>query len=33
MMDNVFIWTDPAGNIKPDKEKYTEKIDGAGQGG
>ena len=29
MMDNVFIRTDPAGNIKPDKEKSTEKIDGA----
>ena len=29
MMDNVFIRKDPAGNIKPDKEKSTEKIDGA----
>jgi len=29
MMDNIFIRTDPAGNIKPDKEKSTEKIDGA----
>ncbi|MCD8209132.1 MAG: terminase large subunit, partial [Bacteroidales bacterium] len=29
MMDNVFIRTDPAGNIKMDKEKSTEKIDGA----
>lgn len=29
MMDNVFIKTDPAGNIKMDKEKSTEKIDGA----
>ncbi len=29
MMDNVFIRTDPAGNIKADKEKSTEKIDGA----
>lgn len=29
MMDNIFIKTDPAGNIKPDKEKSTEKIDGA----
>lgn len=29
MIDNVFIRTDPAGNIKPDKEKSTEKIDGA----
>jgi len=28
MMDNNFIRTDPAGNIKPDKEKSTEKIDG-----
>ena len=28
-MDNVFIRKDPAGNIKPDKEKSTEKIDGA----
>ncbi len=28
MMDNIFIRTDPAGNIKPDKEKSTEKIDG-----
>ena len=27
-MDNVFVRTDPAGNIKPDKEKSTEKIDG-----
>ncbi len=25
----IFIRTDPAGNIKPDKEKSTEKIDGA----
>ncbi len=29
MMDNVTIRTDPAGNIKADKEKSTEKIDGA----
>ncbi len=29
MMDNIFIRTDPAGNIKPDTEKSTEKIDGA----
>ena len=29
MMDNIFICTDPAGNIKPGKEKSTEKIDGA----
>jgi len=28
MMDNVYVKTDPAGNIKPDKEKSTEKIDG-----
>ena len=27
--DNVVIKKDPAGNIKPDKEKSTEKIDGA----
>lgn len=29
MMDNIFVKTDPAGNIKPDKEKSTERIDGA----
>ena len=29
MMDNVFIRTDPAGNIKMDKQKSTEKIDAA----
>ena len=29
MMDNVYVKTDPAGNIKMDKEKSTEKIDGA----
>ena len=29
MMDNVFIRRDPAGNIKMDKAKSTEKIDGA----
>lgn len=29
MMDNIYVRTDPAGNIKPDKEKSTEKIDGA----
>lgn len=29
MMDNIFIRTDPAGNIKADKEKSTEKIVGA----
>ena len=28
MMGNIFIKTDPAGNIKSDKEKTTEKIDG-----
>lgn len=28
-MDNIFIRTDPARNIKADKEKSTEKIDGA----
>ena len=28
-MDNIFIRRDPAGNTKPDKEKSTEKIDGA----
>ncbi|XEQ93558.1 hypothetical protein SCACP_24550 [Sporomusa carbonis] len=29
MMDNIYIKTDPAGNIKPDKEKSTGRIDGA----
>lgn len=29
MMDNVVVKTDPAGNIKMDKSKSTEKIDGA----
>ncbi len=29
MMDNIYIRSDPAGNIKPDKAKSTEKIDGA----
>lgn len=29
MMDNIYIQTDPAGNIKADKKKSTEKIDGA----
>jgi len=29
MMDNIFVRTDPAGNVKPDKEKSSEKIDGA----
>lgn len=28
MMDNIFIKQDPTGNIKVDKEKSTEKIDG-----
>ncbi len=28
-MDNVFVRTDPAGNLKIDKEKSTEKDDGA----
>lgn len=27
-MDNIFIRIDPVGNIKADKEKSTEKIDG-----
>lgn len=29
MVDNIHVRTDPAGNIKPDKEKSTERIDGA----
>lgn len=29
MMDNIYVRTDPAGNIKADKEKSNEKIDGA----
>ena len=29
MMDNIYVRTDPAGNVKADKEKSTEKIDGA----
>ena len=29
MMDNVYVRQDPAGNIKMDKQKSTEKIDGA----
>lgn len=29
MLDNVFVRQDPAGNIKMDKQKSTEKIDGA----
>lgn len=28
-MDNIHVRTDLAGNIKSDKEKSTEKIDGA----
>jgi phage terminase large subunit-like protein len=28
MFDNVSVKMDPAGNIKPDKEKSAEKIDG-----
>ena len=28
MVDNVVVRQDPAGNLKPDKEKSTEKIDG-----
>lgn len=28
-MDNIFICTDPVGNIKANKENMTEKIDGA----
>ena len=27
MVDNIHVRTDPAGNIKPDKQKSTEKID------
>ena len=29
MMDNIYVKPDPAGNIKPDKEKSTDRIDGA----
>ena len=29
MMDNVYVRKDPADNIKMDKQKSTEKIDGA----
>ena len=29
MVDNIYIRSDPAGNIKADKSKSTEKIDGA----
>ena len=28
-MDNIFVRTDPAGNVKIDKQKSTEKVDGA----
>jgi len=28
-VDNIYVKTDSAGNIKPDKEKSTERIDGA----
>ena len=28
MADNLVVREDPAGNIKPDKEKSTERIDG-----
>ena len=28
MVDNIFVKTDPAGNVKPDKEKSAERIDG-----
>ena len=28
-IDNVFVRTDPAGNLKIDKQKSTEKVDGA----
>ena len=28
MVDNIHVRTDPAGNIKPDKQRSTEKIDG-----
>jgi phage terminase large subunit-like protein len=28
MVDNLSVRTDPAGNIKPDKEKSTERVDG-----
>ena len=29
MIDNVYVRTDPAGNIKMGKEKSTERINGA----
>ena len=28
-MDNAYVRTDPAGNLKIDKERSTEKVDGA----
>ena len=28
MVDNIHVSTDPARNIKPDKQESTEKIDG-----
>lgn len=28
MIDNIHVRVDPPGNIKPDKQKSTEKIDG-----
>ncbi|MDK8613307.1 terminase large subunit [Corynebacterium pseudodiphtheriticum] len=28
MVDNIHVQEDPAGNIKPEKQKSTEKIDG-----
>nr|WP_289812933.1 terminase TerL endonuclease subunit [Arcanobacterium pinnipediorum] len=28
MVGNIYVRTDPAGNIKPEKQKPTEKIDG-----
>nr|DAG41541.1 MAG TPA: hypothetical protein [Caudoviricetes sp.] len=31
MVDNIHVRTDPAGNIKPDKQKSTEKVDGSWQ--
>ena len=29
MMNNIYVKTESAGNIKPDKEKSTDRIDGA----
>ena len=28
-MDNAYVRTDPAGNLKIDKQRSTEKVDGA----